>query len=170
VLRDPKVLFAFFCSFAITGAYHGTGQHASALPPAEIPVGLKSWWACEPVYVLSNMALKFSIAVFLLRIPVARVHKIIIWATVATIEIYGAFFFLFVLQCRPSAYFWTQYTGGKGTCINPTVTVDATYVYSAISCAADWTLAIIPVFLVWNLQMNPRTKLVVAIILAVGAM
>lgn len=168
---NVKVLFAFFCSFAITGVYHGTGQHASTLPPAEIPVGLKWWWACEPVYVLSNMALKFSIAVFLLRIAVARVHKVIIWTTVAVIEIYGAFyFFLFVLQCRPSAYFWTQYTGGKGTCINPTITVDATYVYSAISCAADWTLGIIPVFLVWNLQMNPRTKVVVAMILAVGAM
>lgn len=116
------------------------------------------------------MALKFSIAIFLLRIAVARTHKIIIWTTVAIVEIYGAFFFfLFVLQCRPSAYFWTRYTGGKGTCINPTITVDATYVYSAISCAADWTLGIIPVFLVWNLQMNPRTKLVVAMILAVGA-
>ncbi|KAG0647006.1 hypothetical protein D0Z07_6147 [Hyphodiscus hymeniophilus] len=164
------VFFVFFCTFAITGVYHGTGQHATTLPPAEIPIGLKWWWACEPVYVLSNMALKFSIAVFLLRIAVARVHRLIIWTTVAVAELYSAFyFFLFVLQCRPSAYFWTQYTGGRGSCIDPTVTVDATYAYSAISCAADWILGIVPVFLVWNLQMNPRTKIVVAMILAVGA-
>lgn len=164
------LLYVFFCSFAMTGVHHGTGQHAITLPPAEIPVGLKWWWACEPVYVLSNMALKFSIAIFLLRIAVAKTHKAIIWTTVTVIELYSAFyFFLFVLQCRPSAYFWTQYTGGKGSCINPKITVDATYVYSAISCATDWILGIIPVFLVWNLQMNPRTKLVVAMILAVGA-
>jgi hypothetical protein len=116
------------------------------------------------------MALKFSIAIFLLRIAVAKVHIYIIWFTVAVVEIYSAFFFfLFVLQCRPSEYFWTRYTGGTGTCINPDTTVIATYVYSAISCAADWTLGIIPVFLVWNLQMNPRTKLSVAMILALGA-
>lgn len=116
------------------------------------------------------MALKLSIGVMLLRIAVARVHKIIVWVVVIVIEVYGAFyFFLFVLQCRPSAYFWTQYTGGKGTCIDPTVTVDATYAYSAISCWADWTLAIIPVFIVWGLQMNVRTKIGLSFILAMAA-
>jgi hypothetical protein len=84
------------------------------------------------------MTLKFSIAVFLLRIAVARNHRLIIWTTVAITEICGAcYFFLFVLHCRPSAYLWTQYTGGKGTCINPKVTTDAAYVYSAISCTAE---------------------------------
>jgi hypothetical protein len=107
----------------------------------------------------------------LLRISVARTHKIIIWTVVIVLEVYGAFyFFLFVLQCRPSAYFWTRYTGGKGSCIDPKITVNATYGYSAVSCWADWTLAIIPVFLVWNLQMNIRTKISVAIILGLAAM
>ena len=121
--------------------------------------------------MLSNMALKLSIAIFLLRIAVARTHRAIIWTVVLMLEIYSAFyFFLFVLQCRPSAYFWTRYTGGKGTCINPRLTIDATYAYSAISCVVDWTLGVIPVFLVWNLHINARTKVVVAMILAVGAM
>lgn len=164
------VFFVFFCAFAITGVFHGTGQHADVLPPTEIPVGLKWWWACEPVYVLSNMCLKFSIGIMLLRIAVSRTHKIIIWTVVIVLEVYGAFyFFLFVLQCRPSAYFWTQYTGGKGSCINPKITVNATYAYSAVSCWADWTLAIIPAFLVWNLQMNIRTKISVAMILGLAA-
>ncbi|KAE9363787.1 hypothetical protein N431DRAFT_422815 [Stipitochalara longipes BDJ] len=164
------ILFVFFCTFAITGVHHGTGQHSVDLPPTEIPVGLKWWWACEPVYVLSNMALKFSIGVMLLRIAVSKTHKIIIWVTVSVLEIYGlAYFLLFVMQCLPSSYFWTRYTGGTGSCIDPTITVNATYAYSAISCAADWTLGLLPISLVWNLQMNPRTKLSVAAILALGA-
>ncbi|KAH8591780.1 hypothetical protein B0O99DRAFT_265631 [Bisporella sp. PMI_857] len=164
------ILFVFYCGFCITGVQHGTGQHAWNIPPTEIPVGLKWWWACEPVYVLSNMALKLSIGIFLLKIAVSKVHKAILWAVILVSQIYGAFFFLlFVLQCRPSAYFWTKYTGGKGTCINPKVTVDATYVYSAISCWGDWTFGILPAFIVWNLQMNTRTKLSVAAILALGA-
>ncbi|KAL5326304.1 hypothetical protein ACEPPN_007442 [Leptodophora sp. 'Broadleaf-Isolate-01'] len=165
------ICFVFFCAFAISGVHHGTGQHATNLPPIEIPVGLKWWWACEPVYVLSNLALKLSIGVMLIRIAVVKKHKIIIWIVVVVFEVYGTFyFFLFVLQCRPSAYFWTQYTGGKGTCINPTITVDATYAYSAISCWTDWTLAIIPMFIVWNLQMNIRTKIGLSLILAMAAL
>ncbi|PMD23437.1 hypothetical protein NA56DRAFT_701730 [Hyaloscypha hepaticicola] len=164
------ILFVFFCTFAIAGVHHGTGQHSYNLPPAEIPVGLKWWWACEPVYVLSNMALKLSIGVMLLRIAVSRIHKIIIWTTVVILELYSlGFFLLFVMQCLPSEYFWTRFTGGSGSCINPDITVNATYAYSAISCAADWTLGLLPITLVWNLQMNPRTKLSVAAILALGA-
>lgn len=117
------------------------------------------------------MALKFSIGVMLLRIAVSRIHKIIIWTTVVILEVYGlGFFLLFAMQCLPSEYFWTRFTGGSGSCINPNITVNATYVYSAISCAADWTLGLLPISLVWNLQMNPRTKLSVAAILAIGAM
>ncbi|RDL42465.1 Uncharacterized protein BP5553_02444 [Venustampulla echinocandica] len=163
-------LFMVYSTFALSGVHHGTGQHADDIPRGELPQGLKWWWACEPVYILTCMALKFSIGIFLLRIAVARTHKVIIWAVIIVTEVYSAFFFfLFILQCRPSSYFWTQYTGGKGTCINPKVIVDSFYAYSAISCAADWTLGIIPVFMVWNLQMNIRTKLSVAAILAVGA-
>ena len=129
------------------------------------------WWACELVYVLSNMAIKASIAVMLLRLTISKAHMIVIYVTLVIAELYGAFFFfLFVLQCRPSSYFWTQYTGGEGTCVEATVVVDATYAYSAISCVGDWTFAILPFFMVWKLQMNPRTKIVVALILAVGAM
>jgi hypothetical protein len=95
----------------------------------------------------------------------------IIYVTVITIELTSfAYFFIFILQCIPSEFFWTQYIGGKGKCVNPKVTVDASYAYSAITCACDWTLGLMPIFLVWNLQMNSRTKVSVGIILAVGAM
>ena len=35
------LLFVFHASFAIAGAYHGTGQHANLIPPQELPIGLK---------------------------------------------------------------------------------------------------------------------------------
>lgn len=123
------------------------------------------------------MALKVSIGIFLLRIAVSPVHKIIIWAVIVITELYSAFFFfLFVLQCRPSKFFWEQHTPAAlageitGNCVDPQLTVDTFYAYSAISCVGDWVLGILPVFIVWNLQMNTRTKISVACILAVGAM
>lgn len=36
-----QVFFVFFCTFAISGVHHGTGQHAGTFPLVEIPVGLK---------------------------------------------------------------------------------------------------------------------------------
>src|ERR1700710_2753890 len=117
------------------------------------------------------MALKASIGIFLLRITIIRTHRVLIWMVVIAIEVYStAYFFLFVLQCIPSAYFWNRFTGGQGRCIPPKVTVDATYAYSSISCLADWTLAIVPIFIVKDLNMNFRTKIVVALILAMGSM
>jgi hypothetical protein len=117
------------------------------------------------------MALKFSIGIMLLRIAISRTHKIIIWTVIIILEVCSVtYFLLFVMQCFPAAYFWTRYTGGKGTCIDSKITVDATYAYSAISCATDWALGIMPISLIWNLKMNPRTKISVAIILALGAM
>ncbi|EAA33496.1 hypothetical protein GE21DRAFT_5286 [Neurospora crassa] len=162
--------FVFYCTFSIAGTHHGTGQHAVDLPPNELPIGLKWWWACEPVYVLAGLALKASIGVQLLRIAVSKTHKLIIWITVGTLEIVGvAYFLVFVMQCMPSEYFWTRFTGGTGSCMNPQIVVDATYAYSAITCATDWILGLLPISLVWHLQMNSRTKLMVAGILSIGA-
>jgi hypothetical protein len=116
------------------------------------------------------MCIKAAIAVQLLRLTIIRTHRIIIWTTLAISELYsGFFFFLFVFQCQPSSYFWTQYTGGHGTCIDTTITINAVYAYSAITCVTDWTYAILPWLLAWKLQMNQRSKITVSLILSMGA-
>jgi len=116
------------------------------------------------------MALKASIALMLLRLSVRPTHKKILWVTFFITEIYSAFFFfLFVFQCIPSQYFWTRYTGGHGTCLDTSVVVAATYGYSAITCAGDLVFSILPVLLVWSLQMGRKEKAAVVAILAMGA-
>jgi len=117
------------------------------------------------------MAIKASIALMLLRLTIKPVHRYVIYITLVTTELYSAgFFLLFVFQCRPSAYFWTRYTNGEGSCIKPSITVDGVYAYSAITCVGDWIYAILPCILVWNLQMRKTQKFFVALILAMGAM
>ena len=131
---------------------------------------LQYWWLCEPFYVLSSMSIKASIGIMLLRISAKRSHLIVLWVTLAIIELYGAFFFfLFVFQCMPLQYFWTQYTGGSGHCIDTSITVAATYGYSAITCAGDLVYSILPYFMVWNLQMKKRERVLVIVILAMAA-
>lgn len=115
------------------------------------------------------MFIKASIALMLLRLTIIQTHRVIIWTTLIVTEVYSTFFFLlFVFQCRPSAYFWTRFTGGEGSCINPIITVRSTYGYSAIVCLTDWVFATLPFFLVWKLQMSKKQKVMVGLILSMG--
>jgi hypothetical protein len=122
------------------------------------------------------MTLKACIAIFLLRLCVVKIHKIIIWTVFVVTEVYSLFFFiLFILQCRPTSYFWDRYKlhngdSSEGTCIEGPLVSNCFIGYSAISCVTDWTFSILPIFLIWNVQMNQRTKTSVILVLAAGAL
>jgi len=169
------------------GVQYGTGRHAEdIIPPTNIPIGLKVlpqlafmitadffqwWWFCEQLYCLTCLTLKFSIGLFLLRIAVNKSQKIILWVVMIVSGLMSVYFFLlFLLQCRPIAFFWGQYTGMKGSCIDPLIISRTAYVYSAVSCWSDWTFCILPAFMIWNVQMNPRTKASVLCLFALGAL
>jgi hypothetical protein len=46
--------------------------------------------------------------------------------------------------------------------------IDIAYVYSVTATCCDLTLGLLPISLVWNLQMNARTKAALAGILGMG--
>ncbi|PQE28884.1 hypothetical protein CJF30_00003908 [Rutstroemia sp. NJR-2017a BBW] len=164
-------LFIIFCSYEITGVKYGTGQHLVNIAPENIPRAMQMWWTCEPLYVLANLFIKASIGIFLLRLCINKIHKLIIWTVLIVTEIYGLYFFLlFVLQCQPTSYFWNRYylDNRPGKCLGGNLVTNSFIGYSAISCWTDWTFSILPMFLVWNLQMNSRTKLSVVLVLAAG--
>ncbi|TVY81540.1 hypothetical protein LSUE1_G001882 [Lachnellula suecica] len=164
------ILFTLYCTFVLLGVKYGTGRHLADLPPANIPEALKWWWCCELAYVASTAVLKASICVFLNRICVRRSQRLTIWIVLAIHTAFSVFyFFLIVFQCHPVVYFWTQYLGDTGGCVASNVIPDATYAHSAVSALTDWTLGILPIFLVWSLKMSPRTKVSVGLILALGA-
>ena len=100
----------------------------------------------------------------------------IIWVVIGIVTLYSLYYFgLVIFQCRPIGYFWNQYWNKfgiptRGQCVSPGVVEGSTYTHSALSALADWTLGILPIFLVWDLNMNPRTKVSVALILALGAL
>ena len=116
------------------------------------------------------MAVKLSIALMLLRVfSVEPAYRLAIHLVTGVIQLYSVvFFFLFVFQCTPPSYFWTRF--GNGQCMNPDITVTATYVYSGLTVICDWTMAILPWFAVRKLQMNLRTKIMVTGVLAMASM
>jgi hypothetical protein len=52
--------------------------------------------------------------------------------------------------------------------MNPAAVPDASIAHSAVSFTADWVLGLLPIALIWNLQMNRRTKISLGCILATG--
>lgn len=44
------------------------------------------------------------------------------------------------------------------------------FAVAAVSISTDWTFACLPVFLLWNVQMDPRVKLSVVVMLGLGVL
>lgn len=101
-----------------------------------------------------------------------KLHRIIIYCLIG-LAIANAlyFFFILLLDCRPISYFWHQGDPtAKGSCLSTALLFAIAYVYSALTIVVDFSLGILPIMLVWNLQMNRRTKFAVGGILSLGAM
>jgi uncharacterized membrane protein YcgQ (UPF0703/DUF1980 family) len=123
----------------------------------------------ELAYVLTTCTLKMSIGFFLLRIANKRSHRWTLYITMSFVILLTIAYFLFlILQCSPVDYYWNVFAGEVGSCL-PAATVGAlTYTHSGVNAAADIILSLLPVLIVSQLQMNPRTKITVCIILALG--
>jgi len=116
------------------------------------------------------MAIKGSIAMMLLRILVAKTHRVILYTTLICYELYSlAFFLIFVFQCWPISNFWLRFANVPGRCVDTSVTVNATYAYSAVACASDWVFSILPFIVVMGLNMKARDRFMVGIVLAMSA-
>ncbi|KAE8452235.1 hypothetical protein EG329_001702 [Mollisiaceae sp. DMI_Dod_QoI] len=163
------IFFTTYCACSATGVHYGTGRHVTDIPLDDIPRALYYWWLCELFYTVTTVFIRLSIAVFLLRICVKPIHKRIVYGTLAMVIAFSIFyFFLVMFQCSPYNYFWDQYKGAKGSCINPAAVPDASIAHSVVSFTADWILGLLPIALIYDLKMNFRTKVSVAVLMGLG--
>ncbi|KAH7312050.1 hypothetical protein BKA65DRAFT_600920 [Rhexocercosporidium sp. MPI-PUGE-AT-0058] len=163
------LLFTSTGIFALQGITHSMGMHLAEIPLQNLTPSMMYWFSTELAYVLATCTLKMSIAVFLLRIAVKKSHRIILYTTSAGVMIFSIGYLLFLIfQCSPIDYFWDQFSGKLGTCLDPEIVGALTYAHSGLNAFADVVLALLPVIIVSQLQMNPRTKLTVSIILSMG--
>jgi hypothetical protein len=113
-----------------------------------------------------------------MRICIKRVHLLILYSVMFMTVLAGlVFMFLMLLQCKPLSYFWTRMehhpvmnVEGKGSCIDMEIIIAMTYVYSAFAALCDFTVGILPIFVVHKLHMKRQTKLAVIAILSMACM
>lgn len=76
-----------------------------------------------------------------------------------------------LMQCTPPSFFWegpSRIPGAHGSCINKAVVPISTIVHSVLSAISDWILALLPIAMLWSVQINLRTKISVAVLLSTG--
>lgn len=113
-----------------------------------------------------------------MRICINRTHILLLYSVMALTVLAGlVFMFLMLLQCKPLSFFWTRLAHhpvrnipGEGSCIDMEIIIAMTYVYSAFAAMCDFTVGILPIFVVHNLQMKKQTKVAVIGILSMACM
>ncbi|UKZ74686.1 hypothetical protein TrVFT333_002356 [Trichoderma virens FT-333] len=168
--RGPQlqaITFILFVSSALSGVHYGTGRHYWDLTNDGISTALKWWYFCYIWYCLTMIATKLSVGYFLLRLMIRPVEKLIVYGVMLVTVLTGIlFFFVTMLQCMPLSYFWNK--NQSGHCINIEVIIVITYVYSSFSVICDFTFALLPIYIIWGLNMKKVNKVVLIPIMAMA--
>lgn len=116
------------------------------------------------------MFVKLAIAIFLLRLAVKRVYVYILKASIAVVAIWSTAIFLYnIFQCQPVAAQW-DFSIEPQHCVSGDSFVAAAYSISVMSIVSDWMYALMPIFMIWSVQMTPQKKFTVGFILSMGVL
>jgi hypothetical protein len=118
--------------------------------------------------------IKLAFSITLLRIIDKRVYPFVAYATyfVMVVAFVPAVFFFFyaLFACKPVTYLWEQLDPSKkGRCKSERELMNLSYAQSAFYLFCDMSLAIIPTFVLWKLQLSRKTKISACILLGLGA-
>ncbi|OOG00014.1 hypothetical protein ASPCADRAFT_126894 [Aspergillus carbonarius ITEM 5010] len=169
---DALMVFAMaleilFALCGITGSLYGMGQKLEQLGSGHLETALFWWWLGQTSYVVTVVVAKISIALALLRLTVSKIHMILLWSVVGvSIAVGLVFWFMLTFECKPVSHFWQRES--PGSCMAIDYLLDIAYVYSVTAMLCDLILGLLPIFLVWKLQMSRQTKAALAGILSLG--
>ncbi|KAK4141769.1 uncharacterized protein C8A04DRAFT_38813 [Dichotomopilus funicola] len=146
----------------------GAGRHVQYIkPPENVTRGLHLNFVTQPLCLIALCLTKVSVGFFLLRLtPSPRFRWIVIGTMIFTVLSATGNFLTVFFQCRPLALIWDSSV--EGTCIPPSNLKFAAFFNSSVAVLTDVLFALLPIPILWNVQMNWKVKAAVATILSVG--
>lgn len=135
---------------------------------ATLPTNIETLvYISEIIYVASLALIKVSLVSMYLRI---------FWAYLPfKFVCYGALLFILfpsvaiilvtIFSCQPVAYFWDRDIP-NGTCLDVSALA---YANSGFAVAQDTTLILMPIFMLWGLNMSRKKKIFIGLMFAVGS-
>ncbi|KAA8642344.1 uncharacterized protein ATNIH1004_011288 [Aspergillus tanneri] len=154
------IILVAYTATTIGGAVVGTGRKMGDLTSQELNLRLARlfWWLGQDFYVTACVLAKASICICLWRITINQVHRMFLCLVLAFSILAGLVFFFFTtFQCHPVSHYWNT-TIADEKCLKAATIIKVTYAYSAVAATSDFAIGLLPVFIVWNLQMAKARK------------
>ncbi|KAF4537190.1 Integral membrane family protein [Lasiodiplodia theobromae] len=163
-----SVPFAWLCSETLIAANNGLGAHEEHITPAMSMQAYKAFVLFQLAYCTSIVLIKLSIAFTFGRIITHQ--KGILWtlritvgtfmAVTTSVAIYCA------CQCQPIAKSWNPAI--EGHCQPSNILASLSMTVTVCSIVSDIVIAILPIPLLWNVQINRSAKFAACFLLSLG--
>ncbi|KAK4202316.1 hypothetical protein QBC40DRAFT_321860 [Triangularia verruculosa] len=152
----------------IPQVHYGAGRHVQYIKPASnITKGLHLNFVTQPLCLISLCLTKVSVGFFLLRLtPSKRFQRFVIGMIIFTVLSATGNFLTVFFQCQPLAFTWGGVAEGK--CMPPENLKFAAFFNSSVAVLTDVIFALLPVPMLWKVQLNWKVKSAVAAILSLG--
>ncbi|KAJ5374129.1 hypothetical protein N7517_006135 [Penicillium concentricum] len=149
----------------VVGGYHGLGKHVWVVPIPEVVEMMRTLFVYVLLYIVTVPLIKLSIILFYRRI--FGMTYTMWFCVFLTAGYFISCLVAFLVCCRPVSYYWTQYAEPNGgRCI-----YDLYPFYignAAANVVTDGIILLVPIPLVWKLQMRKTQKFMVSGIFLLG--
>ncbi|PBP26803.1 decarboxylase [Diplocarpon rosae] len=146
---------------------NGAGRHAAYLEPEVMMRGLRANFATQPLTLIACTMPKVSVALFLLPIATRKLYRHFLWGLLGFMFVYTSVAVITsCLQCTDLRTFWDPQV--PPNCWSMQARQTLSLVYTSLTIATDFTLAFVPIPMLWNVQINIRVKLSLIAIMSMG--
>ncbi|PWY82142.1 hypothetical protein BO70DRAFT_371111 [Aspergillus heteromorphus CBS 117.55] len=172
IMTAALLPFAVLVAGCIGGAFNGIGIHQwrFQVPGQEqyYAEGQKFFLIFEVGYCSAIIPIKLSISWQLIRVAERRkaylYGQYLVIAIFAIMNVIALIFIL--INCIPIDAAWNG--DSEGHCRPSYVLADVYYACTAVNILTDWVTAIMPVPLLWNVQINRNTKISIVGLMGLG--
>jgi hypothetical protein len=182
-----SILTIVLNALSIVGVKHGKGRHVCALDDESIAKIGRYSWINQIILFWALFFVKISVCLLVLRVKstaILRWASGIVTALMITSTIVACAALL--AECRPVSAYWNR---SSGKCRAPTFRIYSIWMQAgacfvlvrkqnvvetdirpAISVFTDLVCSLLPFPILWSLQLSPRKKIAVGVLMALGAM
>ncbi|PYI11056.1 hypothetical protein BO78DRAFT_403607 [Aspergillus sclerotiicarbonarius CBS 121057] len=175
IMTAALVPFAVLVAGCVGGAFNGIGIHITRLKePANMKYqaeGQKFFLIFEVGYCSAIIPIKLSISWMLIRVAEGRkLYLYVQYVVIVVFVVMNIIALIFILiNCIPIDAAWNSESLANGGHCQPSyVLADVYYACTAVNILTDWVTAIMPVPLLWNVQLNRNTKISIVGLMGLG--
>ncbi|PVH96577.1 hypothetical protein DM02DRAFT_617120 [Periconia macrospinosa] len=171
VLGLSMILLYIQCAMVSISVHYGLARHQYYLlitNPVNISNVIKWQLFSEPVAILGGTVPKIAVTMLITKLIMP--DKMVVAYLWSLNIILNAFSIVCIVtsfvQCTPASTYWTRV---GGTCWDPHIVANLAITQGALSAFTDFSLAIYPITVLWNLQMAFQKKILVCCLMGFGS-